>query len=218
MGWKDKFTFRDKRYIEADVAGRTFRFYPNRMALLTEARNLSAPVAKSIATLMASKSSDDRGLKTVRQGDNEFQSEDTTIDAVSLEMATFRAKERDDAIGALFDTAGDVRTQLLLGMLIMDSLRDEFPYATDRPTADVEEFLFGSGNSDDEYTGLDAPAMVDLFKGWMQANAKVFGSSGEKMVGALKSKAADLVTEHLSETEPEASTSGSDSQTASSAQ
>lgn len=213
MSWKKRFTFRDKRYIEHEVGGESFRFYPNRMALLTEARDLSTPVAKAISVLFADESKDnDSAVKRHHEG--EFFMEDITTTAISKDMAQYRQAERDKAIEEIMGSLADARSLVLLGRLFMDSLRDEFDYKRDRSAKDVEEFLYGHEGSDEEYQGLDLPVLVEMFGGWMKANAKVFGQAGEKMVGLVKGRLEQLQTESDSETTD--STNGNDSKTPSS--
>lgn len=220
MGWKDRMTFRDQRYVESEVGGKLLRFYPNRMALLTEARDLSAPVAQAISVLFADQSRDSAShVKRLKDGgQNGGQMEEITTEAVSQEMADYRQKQREGAITKIMDTLADQRSKLLLGKLWMDSLRDEFPYRKTRPVSEVEEFLYGSEKEDDGYTGLDLPAMIEMFQGWMKANAKVFGDQGEKMVGLVRAKLVEAGGAPLSgkvQTEP---TSGGDSKIPSSQQ
>lgn len=205
MSWKDRFTFRDKRYIEHEVAGETFRFYPNRMALLTEARDLSAPVAKAISVLFADQSRDSssrvKRMKDASAQGGEMEEVDT--DAISIEMATHRQAERERAMDEIFHTIADERSKLLLGRLFMDSLRDEFPYRKSRSAREVEEFLYGEEPSEESpepsYTGLDVPALIQMFSGWMKANAKVFGETGEKMVGLVQRRLEEATGESSSD-------------------
>lgn len=184
MGWKQTFSFRDKRHVVAEVGGRELRFYPNRMALLKEARDLSAPVAKAVAVLFQNEGQD-IATSVKRQTDGDFSVEDITQDAITEDMARFRAEQKDAAIESIFEAIADRRNQILLGRLFMDSLRDEFKYDSDRSVVEVEEFLYGDG---DGYDGLDAPLLADLFKGWMMANAKVFGSTGESLAASVKDR------------------------------
>lgn len=206
MSWKDRFTFRDARYVEAKVGDKTLRFYPNRMALLTEARDLSAPVAQAISVLFADQSRDASShVKRLKDGGKDGgQMEEITTEAITKDMAEYRQKQREQAIEKIMGTLADERAKLLLGKLWMDSLRDEFPYRKSRPASEIEEFLYGS-ERDADYTGLDLPMMIDLFKGWMQANAQVFGTEGEKMVGLVRAKVAEAAGARpsgLAKTEP----------------
>jgi len=215
MSWRKRFTFRDKRSIKHQVNGQEFRFYPNRMALLTEARDLAEPVAQAINTLFADQSRD-AGSAVKRHHEGEFFMEDIQTQPLDIEMARHRVAERNAAIKTIMGTLADPRSLMLLGKLFMDSLRDEFPYCKDRDPREVDEFLYGEEGDDAEYTGLDAPVLVELFQGWMKANATTFGASGESLVGLVKAKIEGLVEDSNSET-PDP-TSGEPSKTPSSPQ
>jgi hypothetical protein len=112
-----------------------------------------------------------------------------TVEAVTPQIADHRRKERDQAIDELLDGLTNERNKLLFGALLMDSMRDDFPYKKSRPPAEIEEFLFGDGQS---YDGLDAPMLVEMVLGWLKANAKVFGKAGEKVAGLVKGKLGAL--------------------------
>lgn len=199
MSWRKRFTFRDKRSIKHEVNGQEFRFFPNRMALLTEARDLAEPIAKAINTLFADQSRD-AGSAVKRTHEGEFFMEDITTKPLDIEMAKHRVDERAEAIKTIMGTLADARALMLLGKLFMDSLREDFPYSKDRNPKDVDEFLYGDDEEDSEYTGLDAPVLVELFQGWMKANATTFGTSGESLVGLVKTKIEGIVSEQASET------------------
>lgn len=209
-----RFTFRDKRSVKHSVNGQEFRFYPNRMALLNEARDLSGPIARAINTLFADQSRD-AGSNVKRQHDGDFFMEDITTDALDIGMAKHRVQERNDAIETILGTLADSRSMLLLGKLFMDSLRDEFPYDKNRHPSEVETFLFGEDDEDAEYEGLDMPQVVEMFQGWMKANATVFGEAGEQMVGMVRAKIEGL---RESNSEPTVPTNGEPSKTPTSPQ
>lgn len=215
MGWKNRMTFRGKRHVEHEVEGQTFNFYPNRIALLQEAAELSQPVAEALMTLMHGPKESDNGSKFTRQNDGDFSREDTEVEPPSVELLEYRRKERADALSAIFGALGDKRSRLMLGKLLMDSLRDEFKFDQERSTGEVEEFLYGDG---DQYEGIDTPTLMAFLSGWMKANARVFGKSGESLVGLVRKKLDNLQDVSLSEEGPTETvpTSGSDSRTPSS--
>ncbi len=214
MGWKEKFTFRDRVVVEHEVCGETFRFSPNRIGMFRELRDLSAPVTEALTVLFADKSRDSgTSVKTVSDGED-FLQEDCATQPLTIEMAKFRADEQTDAISKLVNTIADERNQILIGRLIMDSLRGDFPYARNRSAKDVEEFLFGS-DGDDDWSGIDMAVMVELTIGWIKANAKVFGSSGEGLVATVKAR---LEAMKISNSETDVSTSGKPSSEVSSSQ
>jgi hypothetical protein len=209
-----KFTFRDKRSIKHQVNGQEFRFYPNRVGLLTEARDLAEPVAQAINTLFADQTKD-TASNVKRQHEGDFFLEDIETQGISIEMAKHRQTERSKAISTILGTLADARSLILLGKLFMDSLRDEFEYKRERSAQEVEEFLYGDG---EEYEGLDAPMLVEMFRGWMKANATTFGDAGESLVGLVRAKIDGLVADSGQGSEKPDPTSGEPCKTPSSPQ
>lgn len=210
MGWKDRFTFRDRHFTEHSVCGQTFRFFPNRVGLLHELAEVSKPIAKALAVLFSDKAGDISSRdKTVSQEGTimrEFSNE-----GINPELARLRGEERDKAVEALLDACTDPRNRILVGSLLMDSLRDEFPYSRARSPKEIEEFMNGDGEG---YEGLDTVAFAAMITGWVRANAKVFGAAGEQVAAAVGQRLGGLKNASRSET-PE-QTSGSDSKTPSS--
>lgn len=219
--WKSRFTYSSKNAVEHEVNGNTLRFYPNRIGLLTELAEISKPIAHAMATLMGE--NQDRASVSKNQKQNpkrakdgtesaEFSSDEIVIQAVSVELADHRRKERDGAIDELLDGLTNKRNRLMLGALLMDSLREEFEFKKERPPAEIEEFLFGDG---EEYQGIDMPILVEMVKGWLKANSKVFGAMGEQMGARVKAMLGALQNPSTSEgmTSP---TDGSSSKTPSS--
>lgn len=198
--WKDRFAYNSKSAVEHEVNGHKLRFYPNRIGLLTELAEISKPIAHALATLFGDERGDatsisesykDKPRKDLKTGIETAESvvDKITVEAVTAEVANHRRGERNQAIDELLDGLTNERNRILFGRLLMDSLRDDFPYKKDRPPPEVEEFLFGDN---EEYTGLDAPILVEMVTGWLKANAKVFGSTGEKVVGLVKGKLSAL--------------------------
>lgn len=220
--WKKLLTFRGKRHVEHEVGGQELNFYPNKMALLEQARDLSGPVAKAINTLMTDTSRDSKSMVKRLSGTDPdgaidadepeiLEMQEITTDAISTQMAEFRLNQRNEAIETLLTTIADQRNRILLGAMFMDSLRDLFPYHQNRPTSEIEEFLYGDG---EEYEGLDIPQLCDMLVGWMKANSKTFGSMGEKVVEFMQKRMGDLApSEDRSEEGDVKTTSGETSKT-----
>lgn len=194
--WKDRFTYNSKSAVEHVVNGNTIRFYPNRIGLLTELAEVSKPIAHALATLFGEGRSDatsvserysDKPRKDIKSGVETAEStvDKITVEAVTPEVADHRRTERNKAIDELLDGLTNERNRTLFGRLLMDSMRDEFPYKKNRPAPEVEAFLDGDG---ERYEGLDMPMLVALVTGWLKANAKVFGSTGERLAGLVKGK------------------------------
>jgi hypothetical protein len=181
MGWKDKLTFRQSQFVDHEVQGSKLRFYPNRIRVLHVLADVSRPVAAALASLFADQSRDSAlNEKTMTEGETLIR--ESSVAAVSVDTIKMRAKEREDAIAKLVDAVSDKRNRLLIGQLLMDSLREEFPAHTDRPVPEVEEFLYGDGEG---YEGIDLPTMGEMLTGWIKANSKVFGPVGEQVAARL---------------------------------
>jgi hypothetical protein len=171
MSWKDVRTYRSRESVEHEVNGARVRFYPNRMRLLPELTELAVPIGKALAELLdPSRSESGMTEKIAVQGDTTVKEYSTV--AASPELVKARSTARDAALEALLKAAGDPKNRLMLGRLLMDSMADLFPYAADRPAADVEAFLYEDG-------GIDLPMLADLVAGWIKANSKQFSSVGE---------------------------------------
>lgn len=213
-GFKERFgTYRTKTFVEREVQGMQIRFYPNRVALLEELAIVSKPIAEAISILF----SDTRGDATAvterfREG-KDVEVEKITVQSVDPSTMAYRAKERSQALDTLISGLTNARTRLLFGKLLMDSMRDEFPWKKDRGVDEVEEFLYGDGK---DYQGIDLPVLTEMVKGWMAANAKVFGSAGEQAVGLVRARLQSLRAESSPVPETTSPTNGSDSKTPSS--
>lgn len=184
MGWKNRGTFRDKHFVEHQVSGETLRFYPNRIALLQDLAELSKPIGAAIAGLFADRSSDSSQTEKVMvQSDTTIK--ESTFQAASVEVLQLRAREREQAVAALLDAVSNPKNRLLLGRLLMDSLREEFPYVNgERKPADVEAFLYGGT----ECEPIDLPELAQLIAGWIKANAKQFGKVGEEIAARVRAR------------------------------
>jgi len=220
MSWKDRFTYNSSSAVEHQVNGNTVRFFPNRIGLLTELAEIAKPVGRAVATLFGDSRNDttsvsetfrDKVKKDLKSGLETAESvvDKITVQAVAPEVADHKRKERDRAIDELIEAVTNTRNRYMLGRLLMDSMREEFPYKKDRPAAEVEEFLDGDG---DKYQGIDLPTLKEMMVGWLKANAKVFGSTGEKVTALVRGKLEALQTPSPSEEMP-STVNGSSSRT-----
>lgn len=200
--WKDRFTWKSRICIEKTIDDRQFKFYSNRIALLEELAEVSKPVGLAIAALLDK--DETRNVTTEQFADkvrkdpktgvetSENSIQRTIIGARTPETSAHIRQEREDAINSILGAIASKPNRVLLGRLLMDSLRDEFPYKKDGySAAEVEEFLYGD---DAGYEGLSLPMLVQLCQGWLAANAKVFGDLGEKVTAMVKEKLAELQT------------------------
>jgi len=197
MGWKDKFTFKEKHAVEQQVGENTLRFYPNRIHVLPELAELSKPIAAALATLFAEKGND------AAVSDEKIESPEgtirrSTVQAISPETIKARDAQLRSALGEVLDVLADKRNCYKFGVLIMDSLREVFPHARDRSPELVEEFLFGDGEPDG-HPGFALPEMAQLIRGWIAANTRQFGDTGKILAAAVESRLGGLRSNSPSE-------------------
>lgn len=198
MSWGKRVkTFQEKRSIVHPIKDLgDIRFYPNRMGQLQQLRSVSENVTSSMAVLFSDTSGDADGTTETRTDGNGFEMQTSTASAVSTDVLAYRAKERKEAISRIFEVA-DRRNLMLIGEMLMDSMREEFKYSRSRGPQEVEEFLFGtqgSPSSEDAEAieegegAIDVCLFTELMQGWIKANSKVFGSMGEKLAGLVKGR------------------------------
>lgn len=199
MGYKDTFTYSDQFFVKVDINGKEIRFYPTRASHFADLARISKPMVNALSALFV-----ENGREETATTENMKDAEGTEItkiivSAITPELAAHKSSERKEAINAIFGCLEDMNNRLIIGKLLMDSMRDEFAYTRDRKPKDVIEWLEGDG---DGYEGIDIPTMALLIGGFIKANAKSFGAQGERLVEAVKGKVSALrATSPLATTE-----------------
>jgi hypothetical protein len=176
--------FVSSKCVEAPICGTTFNMYPNRIVSLGSVDSLSGDVLKAIRVLFDKQ--DNRTSVGKRQTDGSgFEAEEIISAGVEPPIIAAMDARKDKAIETLVQAICSRKSQIALGTLLMDSLRDEFPYKRVRPVAEVEAWLYGDESG--EYQGLEVPQMAGLIKGWVAANAEQFGDVGKQMAAEFLS-------------------------------
>ena len=158
-----------KKSTVREIGGQSFSFYPVRVGRIItgEMRAIVTPVSSAFSVLMAAKAQDYEVLEEVLPDGTVARAQKP----VSPEMAAYRADKREktvaDATKVLF--ADD--TRLLIGRLLMDSLRDDCP--SDPSDAQIKQFI--------DADTMDIHTFSEFIRGMMAANTSVFGDLG-KMV------------------------------------
>jgi hypothetical protein len=176
--------FVSSKPVEQDVCGTPLNFYPNRIISLSSVDALSADVLKAIQVLFDRHDGRASIVKRVEDAEG-FSSEE--IISAAQEPAVIKARDERNAqaLETLVQAVCSRKSQVALGTLLMDSLRDEFPYKRQRPVADIEAWLYGDEGG--EHQGLEVPQLVDMLKGWLRANAQQFGDMGKRMAAEFLS-------------------------------
>lgn len=149
------------------------RFYAVSPGLLLQLRGMARPITQALAVLFADKDRDGgRVLRSFRDPKTGEEGTETVLEAVSVQMATFRSQEREQAIDRLIDAVADDNTRIALARLIMDSMRDEW----ERPVANEAVKAFADNPA------LTLQAWGAMLKGVAKANAGILGPLGGKLV------------------------------------
>jgi len=207
-------SFQQKQGSAHKIAGENVMFYPNRLSSLQSLRVLSADFSTIMSSLFSNDQADTASAFEEFESPNGEKVRKNKVEGITPELLGCRVNERRRAIEKLISMVTDRRSLLYLGMLFMDSMRDEFPYKKERSPEEVERFLFGSEPTEDSPEGepaLDTNTLFQIFLGWLKGNAHQFGEVGKRMMGLVKDRLNEPHGESTPETETE--TSGSDSKT-----
>lgn len=163
-------------FVEHEVNGNSCHFYPVSVKTLYTVKQLGKPIAKALTILFASKGNDTNTVqREFSNTEGSAGGKEVAIEAISVELAKHRTAEQVEAVEYLVDAFTDQANAQVIGRLIMDSMRDEFP--RDFNNDDVCEFM------DDP--DLDAATLGQLLIGVSKANARIFGPFGEKALAKV---------------------------------
>lgn len=167
------------------------RFYPIRIGtiLTGDLAELTQPVVQAISLLLSeNQRSAERkayGFSSDTGFVEEIAPDDTVLrrhDPIDPQLAQVREKARQKAVGDALDVLMNEKTQLAVGRILADSLRDEFD---SRPTDEqVLEFM-GS---------LELPVLFSCLGGMLEANTSVFGDLGNSIGGLVKKHVEEMLT------------------------
>lgn len=165
--------FASPQPVEHSVDGQILKFYPISTRMLFQLRSLAKPIARAIGTLLQSKQND-YGKETVevKSPEDAYQIR-TSVQAISADLAKTRHDQMAAALDSLIDGLVSESTAMSLALLIMDSLREEYPQRPATPQM-AQQFL----------ADTPAPAMIELLMGVAAANRKLFDP--------LKARVADI--------------------------
>jgi len=151
-----------------EVNGETLKFYPASLQTAFQVKDILRPLVSGIAQILTD-ASGDRGHTSTKQG--EF--EQIEVNPISVEVAQFRAREKEKAILDFLDAFTDKKSTMVLGRIIMDSLRDDYPRRFE--VRDVEVFI----------DKLDIETFSQFLVGVVKANRGIFGPFGDVVKSAM---------------------------------
>lgn len=166
-----------KKATPHTIQGVEFNFYPVRVARVVsgEMKTLVEPITRAASVMFDSSARDVQITEEVTPDGMVVRQHN----AISPELAQFRAKRRDKVIDEAMGILLRDETRYALGRLIMDSLRDDHP--NKNPSEEeVAEFV--------DADAMDIPVFIEFIKGFLKANTAMFGDLGNSLRGIVKQK------------------------------
>lgn len=187
----------------------TLTFYPLGITPLRELQEIVGPLIQSASQVFAKNQSD------VKQDIEQIRNQDeggsgsitrTAVDAISVELAKFRSGEKAKALEQLISACFQDENRLVLGRLLMLSLKDEFPELhRDNPNGavpkqEVDRFL----------SHLDVGLFSDMVYGFLKAHKEAFGPLGRRLASMMKARFEAALKEVASQDEGSGDDEGSE--------
>lgn len=180
--WKDVISFLDNEGIEHEVNGEMLTFYPVSMGTLFKVKSIGKPLAKALAILFDDKNRDYGTVnRSMRSEDGAGVDTEIIIDAVTVDMATLRSKQKEESIEGLIDALLDDDAKKTIGALIVESIKKSehfkdvdmpspLEFMNTIPADSIIDFLTGVAKANKGVLGPLAETLTDL---WAKVHAKV---------------------------------------------
>jgi hypothetical protein len=196
MSWKETLSFSPKAYPSV-IRGREIDFYPITARLLFQMKAIGKDITRPLAVLFTRDTNDaGRTIKEFENKNTKDVMQETHIEPVSEALATFRIRERQRAIVEIVDTFLSADNKLIVGKLILNSMRQDKDAKDDEVTTLMD--------------GLDVIALRELLTGVYHANKEVLGPLGERVSLMAQEALKRMPEEKESEKEPTQSPSNQD--------
>lgn len=176
----------------------TLKFYPPRMRMLISGnmRSIIEPITQSISTLFEPTNQDASRQQTVEKDGTV----ETFVQGLNPEIVKVRSEKREAAIAKALGVLLEDDTRYQIGMLLADSLRDDFPQNEAERAKAARQFM-------DEVTTVD---LVSMVIGYLKALAPVLNKEGKSIFSDLQGKVMSMVERHLAGTQVGARVEGRD--------
>lgn len=184
-------TFLSPKFEELDLGDRTIKFFPISASLLFQLKPIAAPILKAILEVMSSNVNDvsieERSTHSATEG---MTGNERIISAIAPELVRTRAELQSKSIDACLETLMSESSRLIVGRLLMDSMREEpgMGPAAARNATKVGAFV----------DSIDAPTMVRMFVALSKANEEVLAP----FMGAIPAQTAARIKSAMSAAQP----------------
>jgi hypothetical protein len=178
--WRDRVSAYTPHFVEHEVRGLgKIKFYPVDLHMVFRLRQVGKPLAGAISDLFVDRNNDYTSIeRQVMHENGDGLDREIIAEAVSVEIAKFRAEQREKAVEELIECLTDKDSSAVIAELLMNSMRDEFPKGDpDNPPA--------AGF----FAEINSSQIADLLTGFAKAHKEVFGPLGGMMEGAIRDRA-----------------------------
>ncbi len=162
-------------FVEREIAGRTFKFYPSSVRVAARMANTLSELSGHVSVLMTNTQRDTGSVHEEVSDADGMTVKKTSVQPINPDLAEKRVDARAKAVKAAMAQLTSSTNRMILGELLMDSLRDDFDRGAKRETADVQELV----------DGMEIPILIEFLGGLVAANSKVFGDLGNSLKAAL---------------------------------
>lgn len=200
MSLVEKLPFLQPRKIRHKINGVEVNIYALPVNMVYELKTVVKPLARAITTLTDNKVND-VGRQIIQFKDdsssNKKDEEDiqvsaqTNVEPLSIQMAELREKQTNLAIDQLVEAITCDTNRLLLGKILVVSLKDQFP---------GKDIL--NDDATDLINSIDIGSMVELAEGIIKVNSGAFLPLWERVKRSIKERLIPM-TQTESHTEEE---------------
>lgn len=182
--------FLKPKFISREVNGEKLHFYSPPVLTILKLSDFATPLTQALVTVFQDVEGDQGRVTQDYQTPDGEQGAKTSLEPLSVDLARYRDGSRRDAITRLVGSLTSPEARLMLGEIIMESLREDFerPKGGFKPDQ-IKEFI--------ENPDLDGSTAVDLLGGVMEASKGIFGPFAEAataILDMLKARVEDVVT------------------------
>ena len=174
--WKDKKSFiGSTNYVEHEVGGEELKFFPLSVTVMFKLRRVALPLPAALSTLFAPNNTDFTVIQREFSDDGEGgRGKEIITEAISPQLAALRTKERTEALEQAIGALTDEQNAEVVGAVIMDCLREDFPRGS-KENPKPGEFIHE----------LDLPCMIECLKGVAKANREVLGPLADRVQSVI---------------------------------
>lgn len=177
--------FTNEAVVRKTIKGKELAFYEASFGMVHKMKNLAKPIISAIATLLTDRTGDS-GLTRHEHWEPKAEAliTQSKYEAISAELASLRAQQRQAAIDQVVEVLMDKDNLMILTEIIADSLREDFKRDENGEVTEEDvKFLAQQ---------MTAPVFVEMVKAVATANKDVFGPLAQRLSqavsGALESQ------------------------------